>query len=47
MINISNCTFYIVKFFIGFDTLFLANFIDLQSEPAGLCVNNSINKDVK
>ena len=39
--------FAIVKFFIGFDTLLWLIFIDFQNEATGLCVNNSINKDVK
>ena len=44
----SNCTLYIVKFFIGFDTLlFWPIFADFQNKAAGLCVYNSINKDVK
>ena len=45
--NISNCTLHIIKFFIGFDTLFWPTFVDFQSETAGLCVKNSINKDAK
>ena len=47
IININNCTLYIVKFFIGFDALFLADFCDFQNEAASLWVNNSINKDLK
>ena len=47
IINISNCTLYIVKFLTEFGTLFLADFVDFQNEAASLCVNNSINKDVK
>ena len=47
IINISNCTLYIVKIFIGFDTLFWLILVDFQNEAASLCVNNSINKDVK
>ena len=47
VINISSCTFCIVKVFIGFDTLFLADFGDFQNDTAGLCINNSIDKDVK
>ena len=43
VINTSNCTLYIVNFFIGFDTLF----VDSQNEAASLCINNSINKDAK
>ena len=46
-INISNCTLHIAKFFIGFDFLFLANFCRFLNETAGLCINNSINKDAK
>ena len=42
--NTSNCTLYIVKLFTGFDTPI---FVDFQNEAAGLCVNNSIIKDVK
>ena len=39
MINTSNCTHYIVKFFVEFDTLFLADFCrKFQNEAAGLCV---------
>ena len=44
IINISNCTLHIAKFFIGFDALFLANFVDFQNETAGLCVNGIIIK---
>ena len=40
IINISNCTLYIVKLFIKFDTLFLADFVNFQKETAGLYVNN-------
>ena len=48
IINVSNCTLYIVKFFIGSDILFLADFSeDFQNEAARLCINNSINNDVK
>ena len=46
-IDTSNCTLYIIKFFSGFDTLFLADFVDFQDEATSLCINNSINKDVK
>ena len=42
-----NCTPYIVKFFIGFETLFLATFVHFQKEAASLYFNNSINKDVR
>ena len=44
IINISNCTIYIAKFFTGFDTLFWPILKDFQNEAADLCVNNSINK---
>ena len=44
IINISNCTLHIVKFFIGFDALFLAKFVDFLNETAGLCVNGIIIK---
>ena len=44
IINISNCTLHIVKFFIGFDALFMANFVDFQNETAGLFVNGIIIK---
>ena len=32
LININNCTFYTVKFSIGFDTLFWQIFVDFQNE---------------
>ena len=44
-----NCSLYIVKFFTGLDILiscFWPIFADFQNEAAGLCVNNSIDKDV-
>ena len=47
IINTSNCTLDILKVFLGFNTLFLADFVDFQNDAAGLCANNSINKDVK
>ena len=43
-VNKSKDTHHIVKFFIGFDALFLANFVDFQNETAGLCVNGIIIK---
>ena len=39
-IDISNCTLYIVKFFIAFDVLFWPSFVYFQKEAAGLCINN-------
>ena len=47
IINISNCTLYIVNFFTGFDALFWPIFVDSQNEVASLYINNSINKDAK
>ena len=47
IINISNCTLHIVKFFIGFDTLFWPIFVDFQNEAASVCIDNSTDKDVK
>ena len=47
ILNISNCTLYIVKFFIGFDTLFWPIFVDFRNEVVGLCVSNSITKELK
>ena len=48
VINISNFTPYIAKFFNGFDALFLANFFaDFQNEAASLCINKSFDKDLK
>ena len=46
-INISNCTLYIVKFSLDLIACFWLILVDFQNETAGLCVNNSINKDVK
>ena len=46
-INISNCTLYIVKFFIGFDTLFWLIFVHFQNEAASLCFDNSVDNEVK
>ena len=43
----SKCTLNIVKFLIGFGTLFWPIFVDFRNEATSLCVNNSINKDVK
>ena len=43
----SNYTPYNVKFFTGFDTLFWPIFADFKKEATGLCVNNSVDKDVK
>ena len=40
------CKLYIVKFFVGFDTLFWPIFVDFQNEAASLCLDNSINKDM-
>ena len=45
--NISNCTLYIVKLFVGSDTRYWPIFVDFQDEVAGLRVNNSINKNMK
>ena len=47
IMNISNCTLYIVKLFIGSDTRCWPIFVDFQDEVAGLRVNNSINKNMK
>ena len=45
--DFSNCTIYIVKFCIRFDTLFWPIFVDFQNEAASLCINNRNNKDMK
>ena len=47
IIIISNCTLYIVKFFIRFDTLFLPDFCRFSERGVGSSVNYSVNKDVK
>ena len=44
IINISNCTLYIVKFSLDLISRFWTTFVDSQNEATGLCVNNSINK---
>ena len=36
IINVSNCTLYIVKFFIGFDILVWPIFVDFQNEADSL-----------
>ena len=48
IINISNCTFCIVKCFNGFDTPCVwPIFVGFQNEASSLCDDNSIDKDVK
>ena len=39
--------FYIVQFLLGLILCFWPIFVDFQSQAAGLCTNNSINKDEK
>ena len=46
-INIRNFTHFIVKVFTGFDTLFWPIFVDFRNGTAGLCINNSVDKDMK
>ena len=45
--KISNCTLHLLTFSLDMTLIFWPIFVDFQNEAAGLCVNNSINKDVK